>query len=54
MAADLSTSPNTGLSVQLCGDAHLANFGGFASPSVIWSSTSMTSTKPPSAHSSGM
>ena len=32
MAADLSTSPNTGLSVQLCGDAHLANFGGFASP----------------------
>ena len=32
MAADLSTSPNTGLNVQLCGDAHLANFGGFASP----------------------
>ena len=32
MAADLSTTPNTGLNVQLCGDAHLANFGGFASP----------------------
>ena len=32
MAADLSTSANTGLNVQLCGDAHLANFGGFASP----------------------
>jgi uncharacterized protein (DUF2252 family) len=32
MAADLSTGPNTGISVQLCGDAHLANFGGFASP----------------------
>ena len=32
MAADLSTAPNTGLNVQLCGDAHLANFGGFASP----------------------
>jgi uncharacterized protein (DUF2252 family) len=32
MAADLSTLPNTGLHVQLCGDAHLANFGGFASP----------------------
>ncbi len=32
MAADLSTSPNTGLNVQLCGDAHLSNFGGFASP----------------------
>jgi len=33
MAADLATSPNTGLVVQLGGDAHLYNFGGFASPS---------------------
>ena len=32
MAADLSTGPSTGLNVQLCGDAHLSNFGGFASP----------------------
>ncbi len=32
MAADLSSLPNTGLNVQLCGDAHLSNFGGFASP----------------------
>lgn len=32
MAADLATMPNTGLTVQLCGDAHLSNFGGFASP----------------------
>jgi hypothetical protein len=32
MASDLSTMPNTGLKVQLCGDAHLSNFGGFASP----------------------
>lgn len=32
MAADLSTSPNSGLTVQLCGDAHISNFGGFASP----------------------
>ncbi len=32
MAMDLSTMPNTGLSAQLCGDAHLSNFGGFASP----------------------
>ncbi len=32
MASDLSTMPNTGLNVQLCGDAHLSNFGGFASP----------------------
>jgi uncharacterized protein (DUF2252 family) len=32
MAGDLGVLPNTGLNVQLCGDAHLANFGGFASP----------------------
>ena len=32
MAADLSSVARTGLEVQLCGDAHLANFGGFASP----------------------
>ena len=32
MASDLSMTPTTSLKVQLCGDAHLANFGGFASP----------------------
>ena len=32
MAADLAESPQSGLPVQLCGDAHLSNFGGFASP----------------------
>ena len=32
MAADLAATPHSGLTVQLCGDAHLANFGGFASP----------------------
>jgi uncharacterized protein (DUF2252 family) len=32
MASDLSMTPTTGLKVQLCGDAHLANFGGFAAP----------------------
>lgn len=32
MAADLATAPSTGLAVQLCGDAHLLNFGGFADP----------------------
>jgi len=32
MAADLATGPHTSLTVQLCGDAHLSNFGGFASP----------------------
>jgi len=32
MARDLVPTPRAGLQVQLCGDAHLANFGGFASP----------------------
>jgi uncharacterized protein (DUF2252 family) len=32
MAADLSTTPNSGLRAQLCGDAHLSNFGVFGSP----------------------
>src|SRR5215213_11969151 len=32
MAADLAGTPSSGLDVQLCGDAHLSNFGGFASP----------------------
>ena len=32
MAADLATQPDTGLRVQACGDAHLANFGGFMAP----------------------
>src|SRR5579864_703886 len=32
MASDLASLPQTGIRVQLCGDAHLANFGGFASP----------------------
>jgi uncharacterized protein (DUF2252 family) len=32
MAADLATTPVSGLRAQLCGDAHLSNFGAFASP----------------------
>src|SRR4051794_3727838 len=32
MAADLSRTPSAGLDAQLCGDAHLSNFGVFASP----------------------
>src|SRR5271156_1856823 len=32
MAADLAASPASGLRVQVCGDAHLSNFGAFASP----------------------
>jgi uncharacterized protein (DUF2252 family) len=32
MAADLKDTPTAGLNVQLCGDAHLSNFGVYASP----------------------
>jgi uncharacterized protein (DUF2252 family) len=32
MASDLATTPATGLRVQACGDAHLSNFGVYASP----------------------
>src|SRR5664280_2999034 len=32
MAADLKDTPTAGLNVQLCGAAHLSNFGAFASP----------------------
>jgi uncharacterized protein (DUF2252 family) len=32
MASDLARTPNSGLRVQLCGDAHLSNFGVFGSP----------------------
>ena len=32
MAADLADTPRSGVDVQLCGDAHLENFGAFAAP----------------------
>jgi uncharacterized protein (DUF2252 family) len=32
MASDLAATPSSGIEVQLCGDAHLSNFGGFAAP----------------------
>jgi uncharacterized protein (DUF2252 family) len=32
MAADLAATPHSGIVVQACGDAHIANFGGFAVP----------------------
>jgi uncharacterized protein (DUF2252 family) len=35
MAADLARTPTTGLRVQACGDCHLLNFGGFATPERI-------------------
>jgi len=32
MASDLSHTPSTGISIQICGDAHLLNFGTYATP----------------------
>jgi uncharacterized protein (DUF2252 family) len=32
MAADLAATPTSGIRTQLCGDAHMANFGAFAAP----------------------
>ena len=32
MASDLAATPNTGVHTHLCGDCHLMNFGGFATP----------------------
>jgi hypothetical protein len=32
MASDLAATPVSGIRVQCCGDAHLCNFGGFATP----------------------
>ena len=32
MADDLASSPDSGITVQLCGDAHLSNFGLFGTP----------------------
>lgn len=32
MASDLATTPTTGIQVQACGDCHLLNFGGYATP----------------------
>ena len=45
MAADLEDTPRAGLNVQLCGDAHLSNFGVFASPERSCCSISTTSTR---------
>lgn len=48
MAADLAALPRTGLEVQLCGDAHLSNFGLFAAPdrSVIFDVNDFDETNP--------
>ncbi|MCG3193687.1 MAG: hypothetical protein DIJKHBIC_02941 [Thermoanaerobaculia bacterium] len=48
MASDLATTPVSGLRVQCCGDAHLCNFGGFATPErhVIFSINDLDETLP--------
>jgi uncharacterized protein (DUF2252 family) len=48
MAADLSSTPVSGMLVQACGDAHLCNFGGFATPerNVIFSINDLDETLP--------
>lgn len=48
MASDLQSTPSTGLYVQCCGDAHLCNFGGFATPerNVIFSVNDLDETLP--------
>jgi uncharacterized protein (DUF2252 family) len=48
MAADLAATPATGMYVQACGDAHLCNFGGFATPerNVIFSINDLDETLP--------
>ena len=48
MAADLASTPTSGIRVQCCGDAHLCNFGGFATPErkVIFSINDLDETLP--------
>ena len=48
MASDLSVTPVTGMNVQACGDGHLCNFGGFATPerNVIFSINDLDETLP--------
>jgi uncharacterized protein (DUF2252 family) len=48
MASDLSVTPVSGINVQACGDAHLCNFGGFATPerNVIFSINDLDETLP--------
>ena len=48
MAADLATTPVSGPRVQCCGDAHLSNFGGFATPErkIIFSINDLDETLP--------
>jgi uncharacterized protein (DUF2252 family) len=48
MASDLAGTPVSGINVQACGDAHLCNFGGFATPerNIIFSINDLDETLP--------
>jgi hypothetical protein len=48
MAADLAATPASGVRVQCCGDAHLSNFGGFATPErrIVFSINDLDETLP--------
>jgi uncharacterized protein (DUF2252 family) len=48
MATDLAVTPSSGIRVQCCGDAHLCNFGGFATPErkIIFSINDLDETLP--------
>ena len=48
MASDLASTPSSGIRVQCCGDAHLCNFGGFATPErkIIFSINDLDETLP--------
>jgi uncharacterized protein (DUF2252 family) len=48
MAADLAATPDSGIVVQACGDAHISNFGGFAAPDrrVVFSPNDFDETLP--------
>ena len=48
MAADLAGTPDSGIVVQACGDAHISNFGGFAAPDrrVVFSPNDFDETLP--------
>jgi uncharacterized protein (DUF2252 family) len=48
MASDLASTPTSGIRVQCCGDAHLCNFGGFATPErkIIFSINDLDETLP--------
>jgi hypothetical protein len=48
MASDLASTPSSGVHVQCCGDAHLSNFGGFATPErkIIFSINDLDETLP--------